>query len=238
MLYNAPRKNLKNVKEYVPMKKRSFTLVEILVVVGIIVILAGLAIPVISKSMATAKLNQAAAECNSIQLAIKNFETEYSAMPEPDGVTENSNAQYVIGRKYSEIPNGADTSYKRFFTMMIGYPYNDDPNAATPDPTEKLSSTSAEWYNNKKHITFLDPPASYAQKKGYLDPWGKTYFIVYKSDGELQNKLDGLYMTGSNAYPKETLLTPVAVFTREGPYTTKDLDSARYATSWEGVKTY
>ena len=116
--------------------------------------------------------------------------------------------------------------------------YNDDPNAATPDPTEKLPSASAEWYNNKKHITFLDPPASYAQKKGYLDPWGKTYFIVYKSDGELQNKLDGLYMTGSNAYPKETLLTPVAVFTREGPYTTKDLDSARYATSWEGVKTY
>jgi len=222
------------------MKKRMFTLVEILVVVGIIVILAGLAIPVISRSMATAKLNQATAECNSIQLAVKNFETEMQMMPDP-GLAANSNKQFILGKygKYSDMTADEKKFYKRFFTMLIGYPYNDDPDSDTPDPTEKLSSTSTEWYNNKKHMTFLDPPPSYAQKKGYLDPWGKPYFIVYKTDGEMQNKLEGLYMSGTGkAYPKETLLAPVAVFTREGPYTTKNLDSARYATSWEGVKSY
>ena len=48
------------------MKIKCYTLVEILMVVGIIAILVGLAIPVLNSARATAKLNKAAAECNSI----------------------------------------------------------------------------------------------------------------------------------------------------------------------------
>ena len=65
------------------MKIKCYTLVEILMVVGIIAILVGLAIPVLNSARATAKLNKAAAECNSIALAIKNFESEYGQMPNP-----------------------------------------------------------------------------------------------------------------------------------------------------------
>lgn len=233
------------------MKKRSFTLVEILVVVGIIVILAGLAIPVISKSMETAKLNQASAECNTIQLAIKNFETEYSMMPYPEegktgappvtGSEVTSDKQYCIGG-YTTSP---DPKYKFFFSMMIGYQY-DKPTIKTGVSSEDGTTVDKDdWANNKKRIKFLDPTAAYAKGNGFLDPWGKTYSIVYKTDGEMLNKLEALSTsfvpTGlSPRESKESLLTPIAVFTREGTLKTnpdKD-DTVRYATSWEGVKTY
>ena len=240
MLYNAPRKNLKNVKEYVPMKKRSFTLVEILV-----------AIPVISRSMETAKLNQAAAECNTIQLAIKNFETEYSMMPYPKsaetgappntGSEVTSEKQYCVGG-YTTSP---DTKYKFFFSMMIGYQY-DNPSVKTGLDSETDTAVDpADWANNKKRMKFLDPTSNYAKGKGFLDPWGKTYSIVYKTDGEMLNKLEGLDASFvpaglSPKERKEKLLTPIAVFTREGtPKSNPEKDdTVRYATSWEGAKTY
>lgn len=233
------------------MKKRNFTLVEILVVVGIIVILAGLAIPVISRSMETAKLNQAAAECNTIQLAIKNFETEYSMMPYPKSAetgappADTSENQFCIGGYKLSSGSTMETRYKFFFSMMTGYQY-DKPTFKTGVSTETGSTVNQnDWANNKKRMKFLDPTSNYAKGNGFLDPWGKPYSIVYKTDGEMLNKLEGL---DSSFVPaglsprerKEKLLTPIAVFTREGtPKSNPEKDdTVRYATSWEGAKTY
>ena len=74
------------------MKRRSYTLVEILMVVGIIAILVGLAIPVLNSARSSARLNKASAECNSIALAIKNFETEYGQMPNPAAASDGASA--------------------------------------------------------------------------------------------------------------------------------------------------
>ena len=153
-----------------------------------------------------------------------------------DSNTEN---QFCIGG-YSTTP---DTRYKFFFSMMIGYQY-DKPTFKTGVSTEDGTTVDKdEWANNKKRIKFLDPTAAYAKGNGFLDPWGKTYSIVYKTDGEMLNKLEEISVSNffaSGLAPKEKLLTPIAVFTREGPYKSnpdKD-ETIRYATSWEGVKTY
>ena len=80
------------------MKIKCYTLVEILMVVGIIAILVGLAIPVLNSARATAKLNKAAAECNSIALAIKNFEAEYGQMPKPNPQNSDWNTSFYMGQ--------------------------------------------------------------------------------------------------------------------------------------------
>ena len=220
------------------MKIKCYTLVEILMVVGIIAILVGLAIPVLNSARATAKLNKAAAECNSIALAIKNFEAEYGQMPNPTGSAWGSGTNaFYMGQtpKSNKMEwNGSDTEkfYKTFFSMMIGYQYDD----ATKTPVSGNAVNG--WNNNAKKIKFLDPTADYANNKGYLDPWGKPYSIVYRLDGEIKNTFN-LY---NNSNVEEVkLLTPIAVYTSEGNFKGNTIKNhfkdTRFATSWNGVVT-
>ncbi len=220
------------------MKIKCYTLVEILMVVGIIAILVGLAIPVLNSARATAKLNKAAAECNSIALAIKNFEAEYGQMPNPTGSAWGSGTNaFYMGQtpKSNKMEwDGSDTEkfYKTFFAMMIGYQYDD----ATKTPVSGNADNG--WDNNAKKIKFLDPTADYANNKGYLDPWGKPYSIVYRLDGEIKNTFN-LYNDSNVEEVK--LLTPIAVYTSEGNFKGNTIKNhfkdTRFATSWNGVVT-
>lgn len=220
------------------MKIKCYTLVEILMVVGIIAILVGLAIPVLNSARATAKLNKAAAECNSIALAIKNFEAEYGQMPNPTGSAWGSGTNaFYMGQtpKSNKMEwDGSDTEkfYKTFFAMMIGYQYDD----ATKTPVSGNADNG--WNNNAKKIKFLDPTADYANNKGYLDPWGKPYSIVYRLDGEIKNTFN-LYNDSNVEEVK--LLTPIAVYTSEGNFKGNTIKNhfkdTRFATSWNGVVT-
>lgn len=60
---------------------RSFTLVEILVVISIIGLLAGLALPAIGGALATARKTKATAMAQQIRTAITQFNTEYGYFP-------------------------------------------------------------------------------------------------------------------------------------------------------------
>ena len=59
----------------------AFTLLEMMLVIGIIVILAGLLFPVIIGARARAKEKQAAAETRTILMAIKAYRQEYGKWP-------------------------------------------------------------------------------------------------------------------------------------------------------------
>ena len=130
--------------------------------------------------------------------------------------------------------DGSDTEkfYKTFFAMMIGYQYDD----ATKTPVSGNAVNG--WNNNAKKIKFLDPTADYANNKGYLDPWGKPYSIVYRLDGEIKNTFN-LYNDSNVEEVK--LLTPIAVYTSEGNFKGNTIKNhfkdTRFATSWNGVVT-
>lgn len=231
------------------MKIRHYTLVEIMIVVGIIAILAGLALPVLNSVQRTAKLNKAAAECNAIAIAIKNFETEYGQMPNPGNIDKDGakgaptgNVNDLDSKTVIFSPNENDYSdgdqgdskkakqYRTFFSMLTGYQYS-NPTEKTKDGTSITSEDG--FHNNVKKMAFLDPTPAYANKQGFLDPWGKPYMILYKTDGELKNSFK-LYATG----PEVKLLTPIAVYTVEGKMKDVDLSEPnRYATSWSGIIT-
>lgn len=220
------------------MKIKCYTLVEILMVVGIIAILVGLAIPVLNSARATAKLNKAAAECNSIALAIKNFESEYGQMPNPTGSAWGSGTtSFYMGQtpnsKKMKWSSSEEAEYQHFFEMMIGHVVEKDESTGKV----KIDKTS-NWYNNGKKILFLDASSAYTAGEGYLDPWGKPYSIVYRLDGEIQNTFN-LYNDSNVEEVK--LLTPIAVYTSEGNFKEKTVGNnfkeTRFATSWNGVIT-
>lgn len=69
---------------------RAFTLVEILVVVSIIGLLAGLSIPAVGGALATARKAKAVTMANQIRTALIQFNTEYGFFP-----TNNMSAQGI-----------------------------------------------------------------------------------------------------------------------------------------------
>ncbi len=218
------------------MKRRSYTLVEILMVVGIIAILVGLAIPVLNSARSSARLNKASAECNSIALAIKNFETEYGQMPNPAAASDGASAPTAtFNNLYAPTDNelkqesdvGNTTTYYKLFTMLTMY-----------DPSDHTQKITSGYKNNVKKMVFLDPPPSYAEGKTYLDPWGKPYTILYRVDGESSMEFS-LYAGSSGVNDRKVkLLTPIAVYTGEGlPGNITVTETTRYATSWGGIVT-
>lgn len=218
------------------MKRRSYTLVEILMVVGIIAILVGLAIPVLNSARSSARLNKASAECNAIALAIKNFETEYGQMPNPAAASDGASAPTAtFNNLYAPTDNelkqesdvGNTTTYYKLFTMLTMY-----------DPSDHTQKITSGYKNNVKKMVFLDPPPSYAEGKTYLDPWGKPYTILYRVDGESSMEFS-LYAGSSGVNDRKVkLLTPIAVYTGEGlPGNITVTETTRYATSWGGIVT-
>jgi prepilin-type N-terminal cleavage/methylation domain-containing protein len=69
------------MKTNLPLKRSGFTLIEMLVVIAIIAILAGLLFPAINRALETAKRNQAAADVRSIAGAITMFYNDYGYLP-------------------------------------------------------------------------------------------------------------------------------------------------------------
>lgn len=218
------------------MKRRSYTLVEILMVVGIIAILVGLAIPVLNSARSSARLNKASAECNAIALAIKNFEAEYGQMPNPAAASDGASAPTAtFNNLYAPTDNelkqesdvGTTSAYYKLFTMLTMY-----------DPSNHTQKITSGYKNNVKKMVFLDPPSSYAEGKTYLDPWGKPYTILYRVDGESSMEFS-LYAGSSEVNDRKIkLLTPIAVYTGEGlPGNITVTETTRYATSWGGIVT-
>jgi len=76
----------------------SFTLVEILVVVSIIGLLAGLAIPAVGGALSSAKRAKVTSMANQIRIAVTQFYTEYGFYP-----TNRDFDQQGIGRTTAEF---------------------------------------------------------------------------------------------------------------------------------------
>jgi prepilin-type N-terminal cleavage/methylation domain-containing protein len=182
---HAHSKNIMKVKInlYQAKSRRAFTLVEMLVVIGMIAALAGISFPVYNAINNKVAKQQLLITMNAIEVAVNNFETEYTYLPfvgetYPTGDIDQSN-NYGLG-------SGGSAEIDAFYTVLAG-----------------TQGTPA----NYKEIKFLEinepkgTPGNY--KDGLLvnndgsvvlyNPWGNRYEVVSLDtdlDGEVHTHMD------------------------------------------------
>ena len=137
------------------MRKSKFTLVELLMVIGIIAILAGILLPVVNGAAKKADMTKAKAEITTLVNAIKQFEATYGHLPLPAGYAEGT----IIGA------DKTCTNYPELIKVLQG----ETPNT-TPYPTNP----------NTRNTRFLDIVGNVAGE--FTDPWGEPYKIIFDAD--------------------------------------------------------
>lgn len=190
------------------MKKRYFTLVELLVVVGIVVILAGLVLPAVIGGAQQGRITQAKADMKSIQMALAQMDQTYGRIlkAESDGKFKFFNVTESIAPvsdSYTKNSTTYDTKY-----IVLGKKDEDgvkssDGNYELEDKHEKaynsfiaeITGTNNKGYqHNTRRVKFLDPNQSFDPSKDYdaddtqkaclwRDPWGNPYTIMINVDG-------------------------------------------------------
>ena len=186
-------------------RRHKFTLVELLVVIGIIGILAGLVFGAVSASQASGRNTQAKTDIASIIMALRGVENTYGKMVNKG--TTSFNGQSVSPAKSQ---NENDT------WVITGDTYD----AFIAELSVPKNSGLTSLNINKRKVVFLepksefDPSASYSTEKQktklWRDPWGNPYKVYINVEGEKYLKI------GS-----KTIAADVAVYS-SGPNGTDD----------------
>ena len=189
------------------MKKRYFTLVELLVVVGIIVILAGLVLPAVIGGAQQGRITQAKSDMKSIQMALAQMDQTYGRILKTTGSGSNIKVPYATGKDSSsdlEVDGNSKSndnkltgSSKATYFVTFGAANEAAYNSLIAELTGVgKCSTSGDFLgykHNLRKVKFLDPNANFdpsalydsAENKKYLwrDPWGNPYNIMINVDG-------------------------------------------------------
>lgn len=230
------------------MKRQFFTLVELLLVIAIIAILAGIAIPVVGGMNRKGKETKARSEINAIKLAFQQFETDYGAFPQikRSGVdiddlittkdTEKLDLKVVTSFNSSDDDNKkkkANNAYDEFMQILTMTIVKDGL-ITGKNGGEAYTTTDNP---NTKRKRYLDPPTkkvkeNFEGNEGYffLDPWGRRYNIAldWNYDGKIEN-------TSSDKFGGETenLMGKIFIFS----YGDGNTDNPKnYITSWKTSK--
>lgn len=157
-------------------KRRNFTLVELLIVVGIIAILAGLVIPAVSFAQQRGRITAAKSDMTAILMALKGVQTTYGKMIKEDSTFGHHDRSGDI--KTVRFSDSEEDNYNKLIAEL------------TIPGDSALTSLNI----NKRKIKFLEPKPNFDPTKAYnsddnkkhlwRDPWGKPYVIIINCDGE------------------------------------------------------
>jgi type II secretory pathway pseudopilin PulG len=169
---------------------KRFTIIELIIVIGIISVLMALLMPVMTSVRRNAKETKAKAEMHSIITAIKSYEMTYGVLPLPTSIN--------VAGSTGLVDVNSDTEYEDLFTFLT--------NVVAPG-----SGVSG----NTRGIRFLDVPTDYrssdATKQGFKDPWAQDYTIYLDTDYDGQ-----ILGPGASAGTTETLYGTVFICALSG----------------------
>ena len=148
-----------------------FTLVELLVVISIIGMLAGLMSVAIPKAMEAGRKAKVKGELTAIVAAVKAYKQEYGRFPSSATASDDEHlyASYC-------------TSQSKFSTQPFG---------PTKDLVEILSGNNLNGLNPKQ-VRFLEATGASSTFE-WPDPWGKEYCVMFDTneDGGVEYWGDG-----------------------------------------------
>lgn len=148
-------------------KNTGFTLIEVIVVAGIIAILAGILVPIIFKELDESRVTRASADMRSIQTALMVFRKDTGRWPT---VTDDCSTQVTLLEGSGDMPEnnlaavGYDTSVRKTFNEYLRTdigcfsnwkgPYMAD---VTPDPWGKKYLMNALQLDEKGMVWIISP---------------------------------------------------------------------------------
>ena len=201
-------------------QKQHYTLIEVLTVIAIIGILAGILFPMVTRSRERAVENKAVAGANAIAMALRNYKMAYSKFP----VASITDPVGGGNKKFTSLSEtDPDDKYDKIIFSLSGVL----PGGGKDDANFKTQ--------NRKKTAFLELPPEYMNAGGfYANPWGRRYWIVYSASGSnvLEFKRPENGALGSN---KIKIGGEVAVFSEMNPTSKEFKEGSRLATSWAGV---
>lgn len=166
------------------MKRKGFTLVELLVVIGILAILSSFIYPAIRRAMIRGKIAQTKANIMSLTTAIKGYHQDFNAYPDFYNASGDATA---IGR-----PETANHLVMRLLTgrYLDGNTWEEDATITTSKrwngPYISLNETEAYKIGNdlaQSGNGFDDGYSSVTNRAAYVDGWknnGKETYYIFK----------------------------------------------------------
>jgi prepilin-type N-terminal cleavage/methylation domain-containing protein len=195
-----------------PTRTSAFTLIELLTVIAIIGVLAGLLFPAIKSALQRAEIAQAQNDVKNIEAALKAFYTEYGKWPNPwppNGAGPINDFSYgAIANAPNYGANGTGTYCPNYWLMNVLRAIQDNGTVCGNAGTPSINSLSPPV--NSRGIMFLTIPAKSLKvvdlNRGYadyVDPWGNPYQIT------VDTSYDGMCCNLANASLNTTVITPL-----------------------------
>ena len=199
------------MKGMLQMKTRKyFTLVELLVVAGIIALLAGLILPAVIGGAQQGRITQAKSDMNAIQMALAQMDQTYQRILKLE--SGGTSAKFLKPSDAIDcVEKSADTDLKtdikttKFIVLgkegnkhdlLSGtHKFSSDHEKAYNALIAELTNTggTGSYKHNIRKIKFLEPNKNFNPAKDYddpvnlpylwRDPWGNPYTIMINIDG-------------------------------------------------------